>query len=144
VDLGWIAIQDVLEGSSSSTSRAPLNDKQTMASTAEDLVHWYRQALDGAFFQKPETLVEFKRIQAMGDALVKVVPPETVAYGKGGSIDWDDFHCICIAGQMIVAGVPITFCATINWTGPLMACPTGRSFNASVTEILREAVQAVG
>jgi beta-lactamase class A len=39
VDLGWIALQDVLKGSSSSKSRAPLNDKQTMASTAEDLVH---------------------------------------------------------------------------------------------------------
>ena len=72
------------------------------------------------------------------------MPPETVAYGKGGSIDWDDFHCICIAGQMIVAGVPITFCVTINWTGPLMACPRRAEFNASVTEILREAVQAVG
>lgn len=117
----------VLKGSSSSKSRAPLNDKQTMASTAEDLVHWYRQAPDGAFFQKPETLVEFKRIQAMGDALVKVVPPETVAYGKGGSIDWDDFHCICIAGQMIVAAFrsrsarrsigPVRLMACSRWGG---------------------------
>ena len=123
MDLGWIAIQDVLEGSSSSTSRAPFNDKQTMASTAEDSVHWYRQALDRAFFQKPETLVEFKRIRAMADSLVKVVPPRNGRLWQGGSIDWDDFHCIYIAGQTIVVGVPITFCATINWTGPLMACP---------------------
>jgi beta-lactamase class A len=85
VDLGWIAIQDVLEGSSSSTSRAPLNDKQTMASTAEDLVHWYRQALDGAFFQKPETLVEFKRIQAMADSLVKVCRPKRSPMARGAA-----------------------------------------------------------
>jgi beta-lactamase class A len=144
VDLGWIGIQEMLKGSSSSTSRAPLNDEQTMASTAEDLVDWYQQALDGAFFQKPETLVEFKRIQAMADALVKVVPPETVAYGKGGSIDWDDFHCIRIPGQMIVAGVPITFCATVNWTGPADGVTEmRRTFYAGVAEILRPAALAV-
>jgi hypothetical protein len=38
------------------------------------MVSWYRQALAGSFFRKPGTLVEFKRIQAMADALVHVVP----------------------------------------------------------------------
>jgi beta-lactamase class A len=41
---------------------------------------------------KPETLVEFKRIQAMADAIAQVVPPDTIAYAKGGSIDWDGFQ----------------------------------------------------
>src|SRR5688572_21195729 len=47
---------------------------QTMASTAQDMVRWYRQALRGTYFKKPETLLEFKRIHAMADAIVHVVP----------------------------------------------------------------------
>ena len=53
-----------------------------------------KQALRGAFFKKPDTLVEFKRIQAMADAIARSVPPDTPAYGKGGSIDWDGFYCM--------------------------------------------------
>ena len=100
------------------TTRPALNDQQTMASTAEDMVRWYQQALRGAFFKKPETLLEFKRIQAMADAIVHVVPPDTIAYAKGGSIEWAGFHCFSLPGQMIVGKVPVTFCFTINWTGP--------------------------
>ena len=126
-------------------SRPALNDRQTMASTAEDMVSWYRQALAGAFFQKPGTLVEFKRIQAMADALVLVVPADTPAYGKGGSIDWQGFHCFCLPGQMIVGKVPVTFCFTINWTGP--ADGVGaifQSYKTAVADVLQEAARAVG
>lgn len=52
------------------------------------------------------------------DALSHVVPTDIVAYGKGGSIEWQGFHCFCLPGQMIVGTVPVTFCFTINWTGP--------------------------
>jgi|tagenome__1003787_1003787.scaffolds.fasta_scaffold20870649_1 hypothetical protein len=75
-----------------------------MASTAEDLVEWYRRALKGEFFRKPETLVEFKRIQSMADSLWQVVPPDTPAYGKGGSIDWQGFHCLSLAGEITRLG----------------------------------------
>src|SRR3954471_13654590 len=76
-DVGWSGMQRLADASpSSSTARPALNDRQTMASTAEDMVAWYRQALAGRFFQKPATLVEFKRIQAMADALIHVVPPD--------------------------------------------------------------------
>ena len=47
------------------------------------MVCWYQQALRGAFFEKTETLVEFKRIQAMADAIPMVVPANTVAFRKG-------------------------------------------------------------
>ena len=77
-----------------------MNDHQTMLSTAEEMVHWYQRALKGEFFRKPETLLEFKRIQAMADSLWHVVPADTLAYGKGGSIDWQDFHCFALSGQM--------------------------------------------
>jgi beta-lactamase class A len=132
VDVGWAGMQRLAAASpgtaaSGGAGRPALNDRQTMASTAEDMVRWYRQALRGAFFKKPGTLVEFKRIQAMADALPHVVPPDTVAYGKGGSIDWQGFHCFCLPGQMIVGKVPVTFCFTINWTGPRAAWPPSSS-----------------
>jgi beta-lactamase class A len=50
----------------------------------------------------------------MADAIALVVPQDTPAYLKGGSIDWSGFHCLAVAGQMIVAAV--TFCLTLNWT----------------------------
>jgi beta-lactamase class A len=145
VDVGWSGMQRLADASpggaaSGASARPALNERQTMASTADDMVSWYRQALAGAFFQKPGTLVEFKRIQAMADALVHVVPPDTVAYGKGGSIDWQGFHCFCLPGQMIVGKVPVTFCFTINWTGP--ADGVGAIFQSYKTAIAHTLLEA--
>ncbi len=118
VDLGWDGMQRLEQGWKPYPPRAALNDVETMASTAAEMAAWYREALSCRLFEKAETLREFKRIQAMADALPLMVPADTVAYGKGGSIDWEDFHCLNVAGQMIVRDVPVTFCFTINWTGP--------------------------
>lgn len=143
-DVGWSDMQRLLEATSTG-ARPALNDRVTMASTAEDMVSWYRQALAGAFFQKPGTLVEFKRIQAMADSLVHVVPADTPAYGKGGSIDWQDFHCFCLAGQMIVGKAPVTFCFTINWTGPADGVgAVFQSYKTAIADILEEAAQSAG
>ena len=147
VDVGWDGMQRLVHGTSSGgTVRPALNDKQTMASTAEDMVRWYQQALRGAFFKQPGTLVEFKRIQAMADAIAYVVPPNTAAYAKGGSIDWQGFHCFCLAGQMVVGGqVPVTFCFTINWSGPDDGVDKiFQSYKAAVADILKEAARLVG
>ncbi len=65
-----------------------------MTVPASEFVTYYKRALTGGYFQKPETLTEFKRIQAMADAIALVVPADTVAYMKGGSIDWNGFHCL--------------------------------------------------
>ena len=141
-DAGWAGVQRLTE--TPGAVRPALNDRQTMASTAEDMVAWYRQALAGTFFQKPGTLVEFKRIQAMASALIHVVPPDTMAYGKGGSIDWQDFHCFCLPGQMIVGKVPVTFCFTINWTGPSDGVGAiFQSYTAATAAVLREAARLV-
>jgi beta-lactamase class A len=149
VDVGWAGMQRLIAAPSSGSAAAPtrpaLNDHQTMASTSEDMVRWYQQALRGAFFKKPETLVEFKRIQAMADAIVHVVPPDTIAYAKGGSIEWAGFHCFSLPGQMIVGKVPVTFCFTINWTGPDDGVGAiFKSYVAAVADVLKEAAQAVG
>jgi beta-lactamase class A len=145
VDIGWDGVVRMEKGDMPGTPRRPMNDKQTMISTAEELVRWYQQALRGAFFSKPATLTEFKRIQAMADAIAMTVPPDTVAYGKGGSIDWEGFHCLAFAGQMIVAKVPVTFCLTINWSGPNdKVAGMMEAYVAAVADVLREAAQAVG
>ncbi len=87
---------------------------------ARDLVSWYEQALQGAFFTKLKTLTEFKRIQAMAVQIVDAVPADTPAYAKGGEvISLDGFNAKSFAGQMIVGGqIPVTFAFLVNWTGP--------------------------
>lgn len=117
-DIGWAGVEALRKGKNFGRSRAPLNSHETMASTAREMVAWYEKSLSGAFFANPETLTEYKRILAMGDAIALTVPDGIAAYAKGGSIDWEDFHCFALAGQMILDGTPATFCFTINWTGP--------------------------
>ncbi len=145
VDLGWDGALRAQKGTLPGTPRSPLNDKETMASTAEELVRWYQQALRGAFFKKPETLVEFKRISAMADAIAMAVPPDTPAYGKGGSVDWEGFHCLAFAGQMIVSKMPVSFCLTINWNGPDdKVAAMMQAYIAGAADVLAETAQAVG
>jgi beta-lactamase class A len=144
VDVGWAGMQRLSQTLPGAAARAALNERQTMASTAEDMVRWYQQALRGVFFKKPATLLEFKRIQAMADSLPHVVPPDTMAYGKGGSIDWEGFHCFCLSGQMIVGRVPITFCFTINWTGADDSVGgMFAAYAAAIVDVLQEAARAV-
>ena len=57
---------------------SPLNDVETMASTADDLVSVSSRALQGAFFKHPETLNEYRRILSLGD----VDLPHSVAAGR--------------------------------------------------------------
>ena len=145
VDIGWEGEQAFDKGKKFGEPRPPINDVETMASTAEEMVRWYQQALAGTFFKKPQTLAEFKRIQAMADAIATVVPPNMVAYAKGGSIDLNGFHARCLAGQMIAGSVPITFCTTINWNGA--DDTVGATFGAFVevvVDVLQKAARAVG
>lgn len=116
-DLGWKGLREVLQDQNPDTAKfhAPLNDVSTMAAPADELVAYYKRALAGEFFEKPETLREFKRIQAMADSIAVVAPADTPCYMKGGSIDWNGFHCMASAGQMIVRGTPVTFALTLNW-----------------------------
>ncbi len=119
VDPGWQGLQAIAAGPTPANGRSPMGgDGPSMRSTASDLVAWHRAAMTGRFFEKPETLQQYRRIMAMADALPQVVPPDIMAWGKGGSIDWGDFHCFSLAGQMLTAGGPATFCFTINWRGP--------------------------
>ncbi|WP_431268506.1 serine hydrolase [Dankookia sp. P2] len=116
VDLGWAGLQK-LDRWPPEGFRAPLNEVQTMAGSARDLAAWYEQALRGAVFQRPETLREFKRIQAMAVQIARVAPLDTPVYAKGGEVsDFQGFCAKSFAGQMVVGGrMPVTFAFLLNW-----------------------------
>ena len=115
VDMGWAGLEAMKAGKNDRPTRPAINDQQTMVCPASDFVSYYKRALTGEFFRQKQTLTEFKRIHAMADAIAVVVPPDTPAYLKGGSISWDGFYCMATAGQMIVGATPITFCLILNW-----------------------------
>jgi beta-lactamase class A len=97
-DMGWKGIEEMQAGKTQGTPRDPINGEETMVCPASEFVSYYKRALAGEFFAKKETLVEFKRIQTMADAIALVVPQDTPAYLKGGNIDWNGFHCLAVAG----------------------------------------------
>ena len=142
-DAGWPRVKDLVEHPTH--PRPALNDVMTMASTADDMVSWYRQSLRSAYFKTRAMIDEFARIQGMATALTQVVPPHIVAYGKGGSIDWQDFHCLSLPGDMVVGATHVTFCFTINWSGPDSGVPDMmRTYVAAVAGVLEASAKDVG
>lgn len=117
-DLGWPGIVQAAEHPG--PVHPLLNNVITLAGTARDFVAWYDQALNGDFFGRAETLVEFKRIHAMSDYLPRAIPANTVAYIKSGEApDVAGFNAKSLAGQMVVAtgrrDIPVSFCFITNW-----------------------------
>lgn len=141
-DDGWRGIMQALQHPSH--PRPAVNDQESMLSTAAEMVNWYRQALSGKFFSQAQTLRTFKYIQSMANAIPLVVPSGIAAYAKGGSIDWRDFHAICVAGQMIVDQTPVTFCFIDNWTKDVEADAAGtQAFLETVGAALGACVDVV-
>jgi beta-lactamase class A len=145
VDIGWAGCQSVMDGKLFGPVRSPINDQQTMICPAATFVAYYQRALQGKFFSKPATLTEFKRIQAMADAIPMIVPPDHVAWAKGGSIDWQDFHALCVPGQMLLGREPVTFCFTLNWHGPDSGVPAMMGgYKETVANVMAEVAAAFG
>jgi len=96
-----------------------LNNVQTLASTAEDFVTYYSQALQGHFFQRGETLQEFRRILTLCDYIYLIPLPLGVsAYAKSGNADAPGFHVRAFAGGINVAGRWAYFAFILNWYAP--------------------------
>ncbi len=145
VDIGWAGCQAVMDGKLFGPTRSPVNNQQSMIASASTFVSYYQHALQGAFFTRPETLTEFKRIQAMADAIPLIVPPDRAAYAKGGSIDWQDFHALCVPGQMLLGRQAVTFCFTLNWHGPDSGIGAMMSdYKTAVAGVLAEVAAAFG
>lgn len=146
VDIGWAGVKQVRDsGRALGPPHPPLNDRETLASSAADLVSYYQRALAGRLFRKRSTLSEFKRILLSN----VFVPDDTVGYGKGGSGDWvadamdvADFHALCYAGQMVVEAKPVTFCFVVNWTNRDSMSTSG-DLAATFTETIKGSLSAV-
>ncbi|QGM45726.1 serine hydrolase [Methylocystis heyeri] len=139
VDMGWAGMQQIAAGHYFGPLRSPLNMQETMMSTASEMVSYYQRALSGQFFTQKTTLSEFRRIQATADAIARIVPDGVKGYAKGGSINWDPFHALCVPGQMVVNNEPITFCFTLNWIGA--EADVQARFGAALAKILGYAAQ---
>jgi len=146
VDVGWSGVQQVLTSRHAlGPPRRPLNDQETLASSANDLVTYYKRALAGSLFTKRSTLSEFKRIH-LSNAMF---PEDTIGYGKGGSGNWfgdsmvvGDFHALSYAGQMVVNATPVTFCFVANWTSEDPKLDTDE-FVPVFTDVVQGSMRAV-
>jgi len=116
----------------------PLNNVQSLASSADDMVSYYSRALQGRFFKHSETLDQFRQILTMGDAIWLVPLPLGVsAFVKGGSIDVPGFHAVCVPGGMFFDDRWVYFCITINWFAKAMTDP------ATVSDFLAATAKAL-
>lgn len=115
-----------------------LNDVETLASTAEDFVTYYSQALQGHFFQRGETLQEFRRILTLCDFIYLIPLPLGVsAYAKSGNADAPGFHARAFAGGISVAGRWAYFAFILNWYAPEAGdSATVQKFFAAINEAL--------
>ena len=101
-----------------------LNDVETLASSADDLVSYYSRALRGEFFKHKETLNEFRRILTLCDFIYLVPLPLGVsAYAKSGNVDNPNFHARSIAGGLFVAHRWIFFAFILNWYAATLEDP---------------------
>jgi beta-lactamase class A len=129
---------DLVAAANDPIVNSPLNDVETMASSADDLVAYYSHSLRGAYFTHPATLSQFREILAMGGAIWLVPLPLGVsAFAKGGSIDVPGFHAVCVPGGMFFDNRWVYFCLIINWYAPAATDP------ATVTAFLATASLAL-
>jgi len=146
VDIGWAGVQQVLaSGQLLGRPHPPLNDQETLASSANDMVSYYKRALAGEFFTKPEILVEFKRIHLTNT----VFPDDTIGYAKGGnndafaeSLSVPDYHTLAIAGQMVVNATSVTFCFVVNWMS-VDPNSTSVTLSPAFTEVVKGSLEAI-
>ena len=145
VDLGWAGLQQALR-QPPGPPHPPLNKQETLASSADDMVSYYKRALAGRFFTKPETLTEFKRIHLTNLAF----PDDTIGYAKGGNVDTvatesstvADFHVLSYAGQMVVNATPVTFCFVVNWTS-VDPNSTSTTLTPAFVEVVKGSLEAI-
>ena len=112
-NLTWEQLRQVVTGP---VVQPFLNDVQTLASSANDLVSYYSRALQGEFFQHRETLNEFRRVLTLCDFIYLVPLPTGVsAYAKSGNADMAGFHARSIAGGLLFGDQWVYFAFVINW-----------------------------
>ncbi len=146
VDIGWSGVQQVLALQQPvGPPHAPLNEQQTLASSADNMVSYYKRAMAGGFFTKPTTLQEFKRIHLNNSFF----PDDTIGYAKGGDVNLlaenltvADFHALAVAGQMVVNAIPVTFCFVVNWMS-VDPNSTSTTLEPAFIEVVKGSLEAI-
>ncbi|MDE1178813.1 MAG: serine hydrolase [Edaphobacter sp.] len=138
---------DIMAAANAPMVNSPMNTVQTLAASADDLVSYYSRALAGKFFEHKETLLQFRQILSMGDAIWKLpMPLGGSCFVKGGSIDVSGFHAVCLPGGMLVGDRWVYFCITINWDAKAEQDPaTVKAFvaaGAKAMELVKERLTA--
>ena len=111
--ISWAELLEVTQGP---LVHPVLNDVETLASSASDLVSYYSRALEGRFFRHRETLQEYRRILSLCDYISLVPLPRGVSsYAKSGNADGPGFHARAIAGGIYFARQWVYFAFLINW-----------------------------
>jgi beta-lactamase class A len=138
----WQHLQTAMSGP---MVNPPLNDVQTLASSADDFVSFYSRALQGTFFNNPATLAEYRRILSLGDAIWLVpLPLGLSAFCKGGSIDVPGFHCLCVPGGMYFNHRWVYFAIILNWDAKAETDPkTVNAFASAASQALGRVVGAL-
>lgn len=146
VDVGWEGMLRIADGKLFGKPRPPLNDRETMAGSAADFVDYYERILAGSFLRTPAMQREFRRISSMPRSYWAAAPDNSVAFGKGGSVEWKGFNCFCLPGQVVLAsGVPVTFSFCVNWTGKPSTIPgVADQFRSTISEALAAAAKVFG
>jgi beta-lactamase class A len=92
-----------------------LNNVETMASSASDLVKLYSTTLPDGFFDNPETTNEYRRVLALADGVFEAVPLGVSGFAKTGYADFPGFHVRSNAGAMTFDGKWVYFAGVFNW-----------------------------
>lgn len=145
VDLGWEGVQAAMAGPMPQPPRPVMNAHESMIASPGALAAWYRLVLSGRLFGREESLQEFQRISAMATILPMVVPPHTAAYGKGGSIIWNNENALALGAQMRVRGTAVSLGFALNWPGgPETVPPTMEAVVARLRALLAAVAARIG
>ena len=121
----------------------PINDVQTMVSSASDFVSFYSRGLQGAFFKNAATLEEFRAILMIADAIPEVIPLGATGFAKGGEINAGGFNALCIAGGMYFPDRWVYFATMINWQS-VDPGPTMSAFEMAIAQAFTRVKEALG
>lgn len=122
-DWGWEKINQEMNNSNLQTRSILPQEQSAIAeganmtiASSDDFVDFYTLALQGKFFQKEDTLRDFKRILRLPDILDRFIPSGAIGYVKGGSIDLQPQYALCLAGGVrFSADTWAYYSFMINW-----------------------------
>lgn len=146
VDEGWSGMKRIARGEDFGPVRSPMNRRETMQGSAADFVSYYERILAGDLIRTEPMQREFRRISSMPAIFWSVGPENTPIFGKGGSIEWDNFNALCLPGQMLIGGtLPVTFSFVVNWKGKPDTIPgVSDQFASAIRDTLAATAKAFG